>query len=142
MNVKIKTNSQEQYEKILSLIMALTDFRIPGYESATAKEWAKEYPFEGSFKYVWIKEDGIKTYSSNFEPLPDSPTPRYNLDNKEDFSKLVELLFYTKKKVVIEGVDNYQAIISEEGISVGCQKITFEKFAEIANAVEKFKKLT
>lgn len=140
MNVKIKTNSSEQYAGILSLIMTLTDYRISYHENVTAEEWVRDYPFEDPFKYVWIKGDGINTYIGGFEPFPDSSTTPYDLNNKEDFSKLMELLFYTKKKkeVVIE-VGDGQAVISEEGISVGCQKITFEKFAEIAKAVEDFK---
>ena len=55
----------------------------------------------------------------------------------KDAVEIIERL--TKTYTVTEvGDDNYTATVTDEGIVVGCQTITFEKFEEIVKVVKDF----
>jgi hypothetical protein len=48
--------------------------------------------------------------------------------------------FKGKKPVFVSNVGDYSATICDEGIKVGCQTISFAKFQEIVDGVDKFNK--
>lgn len=51
------------------------------------------------------------------------------------FETLIELSY--KPPIKLKLNDEYLAIVSKEGITVGCQKFSIEKFKELQEAVEK-----
>lgn len=58
----------------------------------------------------------------------------------EDFTKVINAIHENdniKEPIIINGVGDYDAIITEESIQVGCQTITFKKFEELQEAVKK-----
>jgi len=56
----------------------------------------------------------------------------------EDANTIFDEVFNFKYPIVVEGLGEYSASIKKDGIHVGCQLITFEKFAELEKAVNKF----
>lgn len=53
-----------------------------------------------------------------------------------DIKNIIEHLNNVPLVITVSNVGEYEAVVSVEGIKVGCQNISFEKFAEIAKAVE------
>jgi hypothetical protein len=59
--------------------------------------------------------------------------------------KTALVLFYEiggysrKPKITVEEIAGYDAVVSEDGIKVGCQTISFEKFDELVKAVNKIR---
>jgi len=66
----------------------------------------------------------------------------YHFEYPEDISKIID--FFTNpnppKVYEVNDVAGYTAKINNVGIAVGCQTITFEKFQEISDKVDEFKK--
>ena len=55
----------------------------------------------------------------------------------DDTDAIIKKLLNLNNVITVENVGDYSATISDKGIQVGCQTITFEKFKEIADAVDK-----
>jgi hypothetical protein len=57
----------------------------------------------------------------------------------EDIQKIVNYFIKPKKEYIVTEVGDYNAEITKDGIKVGCQVISFEKFDEVANKLKDFR---
>lgn len=98
--------------------------------------------FVRGYPYVRINNrphDGgfsISGVSSNLNNVKVLKWPSQAAEVLEDLDKI----FNAKQPIVIDNVGDYKATISDKGIQVGCQTISFAKFQEIVNGIEQFKK--
>jgi hypothetical protein len=57
----------------------------------------------------------------------------------QDIQKIVDHFIKPTKEYIVTGVGDYKAEISDKGIKVGCQLISFAKFDEIASKLKDFR---
>jgi hypothetical protein len=111
----------DNIDKLRAVITFLFSKGLTSYgesvEEAT-KKYFKEYP------YLAIYETRI---AGNY-----SAKPEYA---KISFEEIFDM-FYQPQQITIELNDEYEAVVSKDGIQVGCQKISFDKLDEI-NAARK-----
>lgn len=63
----------------------------------------------------------------------------FNVDKCKEIS-LVEFLQMKKQRIVKLKLNNdYEAVITQDGIKVGCQTFSFNKFDELVEAVKSFR---
>tara|TARA_R100001039_G_scaffold10623_1_gene5459 strand:+ start:60246 stop:60734 length:489 start_codon:yes stop_codon:yes gene_type:complete len=56
------------------------------------------------------------------------------------FPEFIAAIDVYKETVKVQITDSYEAELTEKGIKVGCQLITYDKFDELKKAVKKYKK--
>jgi hypothetical protein len=66
---------------------------------------------------------------------------QYELCNlPQDLEKFTNRLFYPKKEIKVNNITkDYDATVTSQGIEVGCQLVSFDKFDELVEAVKQFK---
>jgi hypothetical protein len=137
---KIKVKNAEEYKKALE-IFALTGYQI-GYHGISIEKFVTKFPFNGSIfngiqNFVGISECFSRNETTYITAWNDNHTcDSINFSDKKALANLiVEILSLSNQKIV-EKVGEYKAVISPNGIKVGCTTISFEKFDEIAAAVK------
>lgn len=132
---QIKTTTPEDHAALLTLLFKL------GYEfsngSKTVAEYNRNY---GAFAYPHVlvypnKKDvgGSRKYNFNC-----GDELEYPQDITEIFTRLFDIV--QERTFHVTEVGEYDAVITDKGIRVGCQLITLDKFAEIVEAVNKIRK--
>jgi hypothetical protein len=125
MNFKIKTNTQKEKLSAIILLSKLTGANISDFylddDGEVSHNMNMRHP------YLYISDNEITASMSPFG------------DNQYDYStqlhEIIDLLTNPKKEYVVKDVGDYSATISGNGIEVGCQTISLEKFDEIAEKV-------
>lgn len=128
---KILTRSPEEYKKALQLF---TISGLPLFKNMTVEEFAEVYKWE---KGISVGISSTNRYITAF--LSDWEV-NITFDDTKELGELVQELLNYKKAETIHGVGKYEAIVSQDSIKVGCTEISFEKFDEIAAAVERMRK--
>ena len=59
----------------------------------------------------------------------------------KDADKIIDIIVGSNKSITVPNVGDYTATVDAEGIKVGCQTISFEKFDELTKAVNKIRSL-
>lgn len=132
-NVLIKTENPQDARRLLIVLLALTGGQIHAGD-ITVDQFVDRY----AASHPLIGLDG--TYTDDGKPVFAGWGGRRVADYSypQDIQKIIDIFSPDSKKVqVIENVGDYEATVTAEGISVGCQKISLEKFDEIAAAVAK-----
>lgn len=128
MNFRIKVKNNREAVEALTLLQKLTGKKIHR-DNLTPEQWVDDFD-SSVYKYIGIYNDTIVGYevAGNLEVL------HYFTHLSEIISRLVGYKVY-----VVKDVGHYTAKITKDGIEVGCQKISFEKFDEVAAMVAKFR---
>ena len=113
--------NQKLFEAVISIMQ---EKGVPIYKGTAVEKNLEDYPY-----LVW--GDGYFVGWRN----PPSDSTIYTLD--EFLAKIEEFVPTISNKLQI--TNDYEAEIVEEGIKVGCQLITFEKFEELKTLVVKIK---
>ena len=99
-------------------------------EEIAASTWDNGYPHlvyqKGSFYFC-----GCET---------DTNQNRKNFQFPEESAEFFSFINDNPKEVVVEGVGEYSARVTAQGVLVGCQTIPFVKVKEIASAITEFEK--
>ena len=120
--VAIITRNKEDYMAALQLMKSLSGHNI-NTDAADGKYW-------NSHPCVGTTGTQISSYSV--------PLTRHQVYEYEDVDKMVRDLFVTKKSVTVKLNDEYNAVVSNETVIVGCQTFPISKLLEL---VEVYKKL-
>lgn len=119
-HLKYRCTSEEDQILMYSLIDSL-GLPIYGREEALKGEYFKEYPYIG-----WEEEEFVGW-----------------TEEKEDVSssrrEFIKYLSEFELPIIVGLTEDYDAVIKTEGIRVGCQLVTWEKYEELQKAVEKFR---
>lgn len=134
--MKAIVKTKEQYRQALLLYSSLAELPIHnGDEVVTVDEYIEEFPIE-DVKIVGINNHNrISTWS-----YVSNDTNEKDFSIQSERAKILEYLLSIKSTIIVKNVGIYDAVISKNGIRVGCQNITFEKFQEIVDAVKKVNK--
>lgn len=130
---KILTRSPEEYKKALQLF---TISGLPLSRNMTVEEFAKVYKWEEGSSSVGISS--TNKYITAF--ICCGREYFITFDDTKELGELVKELLNYKKAETIHDVGKYEAIVSQDSIKVGCTEISFDKFDEIAAAVERMRK--
>ena len=87
------------------------------------------------FPYVYTKDGenvlGSRLSQGGFEN---------NFKYPEDIKEIMEFLITPPKEYIVKSVAGLNdAMVTKDGIKVGCQTVSFEKFQELVDKVEEFK---
>jgi hypothetical protein len=129
MNLKIKTNTKSEKRSAIILLSKLTEATISDYYLDDVDEVS--HNMDMSHPYVYISDNEI---TASVQPFGDNV-----YDYATQLPEIIDLLMNPKKEYVVKDVGDYTAKITEEGIVVGCQTISFEKLQEIVDKVSEFK---
>lgn len=134
-NKEIDVRSQSQAD-FVALWTVLLDAGYNYHGLETIEEINKKFPFSrypiNSFTCGKLSN---KEVSGNVYPNE----YRLQFTLPEDFSKVINIINNNDvtEPVLVKNVGDYQAVVHKDHIQVGCQTITFEKFDELAKAVNK-----
>jgi hypothetical protein len=131
--LSIKTHTKEDKLAVYHLLHNFTQcpITVMGFKEPNPRlhQMDMDYPV------LYIKHD----YTIGSRVREES---KYPFEYPEDISKIID--FFTNpnppKVYEVNDVAGYTAKINNVGIAVGCQTITFEKFQEISDKVDEFKK--
>lgn len=129
MNLKIKTNTKSEKRSAIILLSKLTGATISDYYLDDVDEVC--HNMDMNHPYVYISDNEI---TASVQPFGDNV-----YDYATQLPEIIYLLMNPKKEYVVKDVGDYTAEITEEGIVVGCQTISFEKLQEIVDKVSEFK---
>lgn len=129
MNFRIKIANKKEAIEALTLLQKLTGKKIHA-EDLTPEQWVKLYNVS-HFSYIGTTS---RDHICGFLHSGDKEVLHYFTHLSEIISRLVGY-----KEYVVRNVGDYTANITKDGIEVGCQKISFEKFDEVAAMVAKFR---
>lgn len=129
MNFRIKVKNDREAVEALTLLQKLTGKQIHA-EDLTPEEFVRLHKVS-DYSYMGINS---RDCICGFLHSGDKEVLHYFTHLSEIISRLVSY-----KEYVVENVGKYTAKISRDGIEVGCQKISFEKFDEVAAMVAKFR---
>jgi hypothetical protein len=115
-----KTLSKKDSEFIVRLSQEL---HVPVGQLTIEKPWDRSYP-----RIIWDGDDICQTCSDDY--------PEISLS--EMIEKIISAPF--KESFTIQLTNDYEAEVTKDGITVGCQKITFEKFDELCELVKQARK--
>lgn len=130
MKFRIKTNTQAEKRQAIQLVHKLTGAKIGGSNSDDGKRVHDEYRMDMTYPYI-----GISGFISGW---PDNDGPYFNFST--ELPKIMSLLLNPEKEYRVPNVGDYEAVISDKGITVGCQNISFETFQKVVDMVAEFKK--
>lgn len=132
MKFRIKTNTKAEKRQAIQLVQKLTGTKIGKGNSWDGERVYDEYRMDMSYPCIGIHSSGY--ISCWFEA--DGPC----FDFSTELPKIISLLLNPKKEYRVPNVGDYEAVISEKGITVGCQNISFETFQKVVDMVAEFKK--
>jgi hypothetical protein len=123
----IKLGSQENLIPFLTLVYA---FGFKHYNGHSLNDCIRHYQREG-YDYFFLDASDMTLKGK---------TTVNDFDYDTQLNKIVEWLVNPTKVITITDVGSYEAIVSETGVKVGCQNISFEKVEEIFKAIQSLKK--
>ena len=130
-NFAVEYSTKQEAIIILSILYS---YGYRPQDGETLEEWSSDSHI---FNYVLVDNGFIDAAyrDGEFE---------YDEDNSYDFdglSRLVDRVSNHTPSFECQISDNYRATVSDKGIEVGCQIITFDRFDELSKLVEKFKNI-
>jgi hypothetical protein len=129
--VSIKTHTKEDKLAVYHLLHKFTECPITIYGIPQPNPHLSQMDMDFSVVYVSEYDEIASRYIKLGE---------HHFDYPKDISKIIEFFTNPPKVYEVEDVGSYTAKINNTGIVVGCQTITFEKFQEISDMVDEFKK--
>lgn len=105
------------------IIRMAKELGVPVHEETIRKPWDKEYP-----SILWDGDQITQTISDNKEII--------------SLSEMIEKIISAPiiESFTMQLTNNYEAEVTKDGITVGCQEITFEKFDELSELVKQVRK--
>tara|TARA_R110002074_G_scaffold51396_3_gene130039 strand:+ start:5208 stop:5624 length:417 start_codon:yes stop_codon:yes gene_type:complete len=130
----IKTENSNDRTMLLTILIALgAKWHGPTTNvDEINKTWPQHYWHTVNIHNI----DGLQ--NGDGSSLSGSSNDRFDYAWPEDVATIIEFLTPISQEFVVLGVgdDNYTAEVTDNGIEVGCQTITFGKFKEIVKAVD------
>lgn len=126
--MQIKTKNSNEHLALITVLHSL------GYRDSLKNNVFASFERLRSFPVILVYKSA-KFYCGNFSYYPNNG-PELTF---EDLPKIVSILTNSKPPIVVENVGEYTAVINDDGINVGCQTISFEKFDEVAKAVKEYR---
>ena len=130
MEIVIDTNNKADHYSATALLQKLSGAKIHGYENLSVQSFNDSY--WNTHSLVVLRHDDTigGTKSGNRKVTHYYP---------QDTQKIVDHFIKPKKEYIVTNVGDYKAEITKDGIKVGCQVISFEKFDEVANKLKDFR---
>jgi hypothetical protein len=126
---KIRVSNADEYRKAHVLFYEIGGFRYRDHSSVD--DYITKYPFKTPREVVGINDGKITAWNSYYRDTDIIPF--------SEAGELIQSLFLAKSSITIVDVGDYSAVVSEGGIQVGCQTISFEKLDEIVEASKHFR---
>lgn len=133
MKFRIKTNTKAEKRQAIQLVHKLTGAKIGKGNSCDGERVHDENRMSMAYSCVGIHHDG---YINCWFDTDGGPCFNFSTD----LPKIISLLLNPEKEYRVPNVGDYEAVISDKGITVGCQNISFETFQKVVDMVAEFKK--
>lgn len=125
-SLRIDCDTRQEYKVMVSILLALGKKHYNGLTDP-----------DKIVKFYWPSYKSI-VLGDYFCGCNKDYYTDYVMNYSKDLGKIMSIIMDTSE-IVIEGVGSYEAVVTKENVTVGCQTISHDKVLEIAQAIRDIK---